>query len=196
MMTSEATLTSTTSTTTHQHIIISAESNQKNVLHVVAEGVFYSNLRCIPILVITIGWILVVHWMYFSNHRWRRHDAGGKSILPGGPTTYFEHLRYLWKLQRYFLPTLYELKERYGNIFQLFGGSLVFVMDPSTISQILVSNVIFEKGPDYTEKFAIMFGEGLVTTTNIQLHRKFRSLLGKFFSIRTIIDVRSKKKPR
>ncbi len=175
--------------TPNNNNIISAESNQKNELLLeLAEGVlFYSKNIYIPVFAITVGLIIVVQWMY--NHRWRRYH-GSKSNIPG-PTTYFEQLCYLWKLQRHFLPTLYELKEKYGNIFQLSGGGVVFVMDPPTISQILVSNnLVFEKGPDYTDKFAVMFGEGLVTTTNIQLHKKFRSLLGKFFGIRTVIDVR------
>ena len=57
---------------------------------------------------------------------------------------------------------------------------MVVVMEPKCVRQILTDTKTFVKGSDYSNKFAIVFGEGLVTS-NGSKHRQDRSCLAKYF---------------
>jgi cytochrome P450 len=48
------------------------------------------------------------------------------------------------------------------------------------VRRILSDSRTFYKGQDYTDRFGVIFGEGLVTS-NGEKHRKDRSIFGKFF---------------
>ena len=89
-----------------------------------------------------------------------------------------------------FISTVKKLQQKYGRVFLLWMGPfpIVFVTDIGAIQQILSNPSIFEKGPDYTQKFASVFGEGLVTS-NGETHKKARSIIGRFF-VRKAVDVR------
>jgi cytochrome P450 len=81
-----------------------------------------------------------------------------------------------------FLKYLSTLRNKYGKIytlFSLFSGFLV-ICDPVVVRRILSDSKTFYKGKDYTDRFGLVFGEGLVTS-NGEKHRKDRSLFGKFF---------------
>jgi len=74
------------------------------------------------------------------------------------------------------------MKRKYGPIFAFWSGNVPFVVvsDPKSVRQILTDTRTFVKGSDYSNKFAIVFGEGLVTS-NGDRHKKVRSCLGKYF---------------
>ena len=57
---------------------------------------------------------------------------------------------------------------------------MIVVMEPKAVRQILTDTKSFIKGSDYSNKFAIVFGEGLVTS-NGDRHRADRSCLAKYF---------------
>ena len=57
---------------------------------------------------------------------------------------------------------------------------MVVVMCPKSVRQILTDTKTFIKGSDYSNKFAIVFGQGLVTS-NGDRHRADRSCMSKYF---------------
>ena len=72
---------------------------------------------------------------------------------------------------------------RYGTIFLFWVGikPMVVVCDPILVRKILVDTKTFIKGPDYTEKFSLVFGQGLVTSNGVT-HKEDRACLGRFFT--------------
>ena len=72
---------------------------------------------------------------------------------------------------------------RYGTIFLFWVGikPMVVVCDPIIVRKILVDTKTFIKGPDYTEKFSLVFGQGLVTSNGVT-HKEDRACLGRFFT--------------
>ena len=75
-----------------------------------------------------------------------------------------------------------ECSKIYGKVFAFWAGSspTLVVTDPALARQVLSNTVLFVKGPDYTDKFGIVFGDGLVTSTGDK-HKKDRNCLGKYF---------------
>ena len=61
-------------------------------------------------------------------------------------------------------------------------------MDLAYVRQILTDTKSFIKGDDYTMKFSVVFGEGLVTA-NGERHKHDRSCLGKYF-LRSSIEAK------
>lgn len=137
------------------------------------------------------------HWTFAKLAQYYNYCCSLLESNIPAPWTFFENVQYTNRLfTDNFIQTVQELREKYGRIFVLWIGGvfpLVFVMDVTAIREILTSSLIFEKGTDYTVKFATLFGEGLVTS-NGETHKKSRSILGKFFS-RKAVDVRVKKYP-
>lgn len=80
------------------------------------------------------------------------------------------------------------MAKKYGKIFVFWPGNsaVIVVSDPVAARQVLTDSRTFIKGPDYTEKFSVVFGQGLVTSNGEQ-HRKDRMCLGKYF-VRTNVD--------
>jgi len=74
------------------------------------------------------------------------------------------------------------MRRKHGKIFAFWPGNspMVVVMEPKCVRQILTDTKTFVKGSDYSNKFAIVFGEGLVTS-NGSKHRQDRSCLAKYF---------------
>lgn len=81
-----------------------------------------------------------------------------------------------------FLKHLGFLRKKFGKVFTFFNFTQGFLVicDPVVVRRVLSDTKTFFKGPDYTGKFSIIFGEGLVTS-NGEKHKKDRSLFGKFF---------------
>lgn len=73
--------------------------------------------------------------------------------------------------------------KKYGSIFTFSIGmkQMLVVSEPQLVRKILTDTETFIKGPDYTEKFAVVFGEGLVTS-NGEKHKIDKRCLGRFFT--------------
>ena len=71
---------------------------------------------------------------------------------------------------------------KYGKVFQFWAGPrpMLVVADPGLARQILSNTIGFIKGSDYTDKFGMVFGDGLVTSTG-EKHKQDRTCLGKYF---------------
>jgi cytochrome P450 len=71
----------------------------------------------------------------------------------------------------------------YGNDFTFFilNKPYIIVTDPKTVKAILSDSKNFIKGDDYTVKFKLCFGNGLVTS-NGEKHKKDRTFFNKFFT--------------
>jgi hypothetical protein len=82
----------------------------------------------------------------------------------------------------YFLKYLGKLKKRYGNIYTFFSFTkpYIVVAEPAVVRRVLSDTKTFVKGIDYTSQFAVLFGEGLVTS-NGERHKADRSCFGKYF---------------
>eukprot|EP00519_Triparma_laevis_P005933 CAMPEP_0182513464 /NCGR_PEP_ID=MMETSP1321-20130603/34026_1 /TAXON_ID=91990 /ORGANISM="Bolidomonas sp., Strain RCC1657" /LENGTH=420 /DNA_ID=CAMNT_0024720485 /DNA_START=93 /DNA_END=1355 /DNA_ORIENTATION=+ len=74
------------------------------------------------------------------------------------------------------------MRRKHGKIFAFWPGNspMIVVMEPKCVRQILTDTKTFIKGADYSNKFALVFGEGLVTS-NGDKHRGDRGCLSKFF---------------
>ena len=82
-----------------------------------------------------------------------------------------------------FLGYISKLRKRYGKVFTFFGlfnKAFLVVCDPQAVRRILSDNKTFIKGTDYTQIFAIAFGQGLVTS-NGDKHKHDRGIFGKYF---------------
>ena len=74
-------------------------------------------------------------------------------------------------------------RRKYGRVFHFWPGnsSLIVVAEPVAARAILTDGRKFVKGPDYTEKFSVCFGEGLVTSRDPK-HKRDRACLGRYFT--------------
>ena len=81
-----------------------------------------------------------------------------------------------------FLKYLSTCRKNYGNVFRIFvfHSPIVVVCDPAIVRRILSDTKMFPKGEKYTKIFAIVFGEGLVTS-NAEKHKHDRALFNKYF---------------
>ena len=75
-----------------------------------------------------------------------------------------------------------KMSKIYGKIFIFWAGPspMLVVTEPILARAILSDTTTFIKGPDYTEKFSMVFGDGLVTSTGNK-HKEDRACLGKYF---------------
>ena len=74
-------------------------------------------------------------------------------------------------------------RRKYGRVFHFWPGnsSLIVVAEPVAARAILTDGRKFVKGPDYTEKFSVCFGEGLVTSRDPK-HKRDRACLGRYLT--------------
>ncbi|GMI37072.1 hypothetical protein TeGR_g67, partial [Tetraparma gracilis] len=79
-------------------------------------------------------------------------------------------------------PPLPPDRRKYGKVFTFWPGNepMIVVAEPKMVRQILTDTQTFIKGSDYSNKFALVFGEGLVTS-NGSKHKTDRSCLAKYF---------------
>ena len=72
--------------------------------------------------------------------------------------------------------------KEHGKLFLFWPGNspMVVEADPNAARQVLGDINTFAKGPDYREKFGVVFGEGLVTSVG-KKHSQGRRCLGKYF---------------
>ena len=81
------------------------------------------------------------------------------------------------------------VSQTYGKIFLFWAGPspMLVVTEPKLARAILSDTVTFTKGADYTEKFGVVFGDGLVTSIGNK-HKEDRACLGKYFIQSKIAD--------
>lgn len=84
------------------------------------------------------------------------------------------------------------MRKRFGKIFTFFAFAKPYlvVCDPAVVRRVLSDTKTFCKGSDYTNQFAVAFGEGLVTS-NGDRHRKDRGHFGKYFTKMNIANYMS-----
>lgn len=77
----------------------------------------------------------------------------------------------------------------HGKMFSFWPGMnpYLVISDKAAAREVLSDTHVFVKGSDYTDKFGVVFGEGLVTS-NGSTHKEDRACLGKFFT-KASIDV-------
>ena len=82
-----------------------------------------------------------------------------------------------------------KMSQRYGKIFVFWAGPspMLVVTEPRLARAILADTATFIKGADYTEKFGLVFGDGLVTSTG-KKHKEDRACLGKYFIQSKVTD--------
>ena len=92
-----------------------------------------------------------------------------------------------------FLRILGKLRKSFGRLFTffVFTKPYLVVCDPNVARRVLSDTKSFPKGSDYSSQFALVFGEGLVTSGN-EKHKNDRAIFGKYFirsSIATIMPM-------
>lgn len=123
--------------------------------------------------ILSAGFVIIL--IQYLKTSWKyRHIPGplplplvGHLYLPNAPQV----MRFLSKMRK-----------DYGKIHSFWPGNtaMVVVCDAKSARQILTDTRTFIKGSDYSTKFALVFGQGLVTS-NGEKHRKDRSCLAKYF---------------
>lgn len=80
------------------------------------------------------------------------------------------------------------LRKEYGKTFvlHLFTKVYLVVLEPTIVRRVLSDSKAFTKGSDYSTNFAVVFGEGLVTSAHDK-HKNDRSIFNKYF-IRTNVN--------
>jgi len=105
-----------------------------------------------------------------------RHIPGPRPLLPPnilqGTKVPLSQFRKIWK--------------KHGRVFCYWPGwifvkPLVFVADAKALRQVLTQPETFTKGPDYSVRFKLAIGNGLVTSTGHD-HKRQRAVLARFFA--------------
>lgn len=86
-----------------------------------------------------------------------------------------------------FIGWLSKLRRQYGKIYRVFTGNRAYIilMDKVAAREALSDPRTFVKGPDYKEKFSMIFGDGLVTSVG-EKHKMDRALFAKYFTQKKI----------
>jgi cytochrome P450 len=124
-------------------------------------------------IILCVGTSLCLHYLY---QQVKYRSFKGPFPLPLFGNIYDPSLLCIIKY-------LHSCIHRYGSIFLFWVGMkpTVVVCDPVMVRKILVDTKTFVKGPDYTEKFSLVFGQGLVTSNGAK-HKEDRACLGRFFT--------------
>lgn len=83
------------------------------------------------------------------------------------------------KFQKYVI----QLRSKYGGVFVFWAAHTPFlvVTEAKIMRQVLTEHTTFNKGWVYSKKFAVGFGEGLVTMQSGDHHKANRSLIQRYF---------------
>lgn len=83
------------------------------------------------------------------------------------------------KFQKYAV----QLREKYGGCFVFWAAHTQFIVvtDAKVMRQVLTEHRTFNKGWVYSQKFAVGFGEGLVTIQSGNHHKADRALVQRYF---------------
>ncbi|RYG67868.1 cytochrome P450 [archaeon] len=128
----------------------------------------------ISALITFAGWLVYATY-FFLDQRLRMWKFRGPMAFPVIGNAYDP-------AAVYFLRYLSTMRKKFGKIYTLFSffSGFLVVCDPKVVRRILSDSKTFYKGTDYTMRFDIAFGEGLVTA-NGEKHRRDRTVFGKYF---------------
>lgn len=81
-----------------------------------------------------------------------------------------------------FMRYLASCRKKFGTVFVYFALTKPYLVitEPNAARRILSDSKTFVKGDDYTSKFNVVFGQGLVTSTG-EKHKNDRACFGKYF---------------
>lgn len=127
-------------------------------------------------LVSVILGIFAYYFLIFFQHTWKLRHFRGPFAIPILGNCYNPNV--VTQLFRF----LVNCRKTYGKTFvvYIFQKCFLVILDPSIARRILSDSRTFIKGHNYTEKFSILFGEGLVTA-EADKHRKDRAIFMKYF---------------
>lgn len=111
----------------------------------------------------------------YADYAWKLRKFRGPAALPIVGQLYDSKVV---RVMRY----LSDASKKYGKMFLFWPGNkaMLVVMEIEAARQVLTDTRTFLKGADYTEKFSVVFGEGLVTS-NGETHKHDRGCLMKYF---------------
>lgn len=118
-----------------------------------------------------LGWYIIV----WANNLWSLRSFTGPLSIPMIGNLYDIRATAVMKY-------LSSCSQKYGKTFLFWPGSkpMLVCQEISDVRQVLTDTKTFIKGDDYTQKFSIVFGDGLVTS-NGDTHKHDRACLAKYF---------------
>ena len=121
----------------------------------------------------------------FFFYKWKYRHFRGPMALP-----VIGNFQVLDKKGVSLIGFLSKQRRQIGNIFVFFGlwHARLIICDPFVVRRILSDPKAFPKGKDYTERFAVIFGAGLVTS-NGEKHKHDRSIFSKYFIRSNIVKM-------
>lgn len=119
-----------------------------------------------------IGWAFLVH----ASRSFRLRKFSGPLSLPLVGNLYDPSAMTI-------ITYIRKMTKVHGKIFTFWPGMspMLVCSEPTAARQILTDTKAFIKGTDYTEKFSVVFGDGLVTS-NGDMHKHDRGCLARFFA--------------
>jgi cytochrome P450 len=138
-------------------------------------GIYSLSMPIKVVLGVIILWFVYI-LKSFIKDSWRLRNFRGPLALPMIGNCY--NLSIFTGLIKF----LAETRKSYGKLFKVFimDHAYLVVLDPTVIRRVLSDPKAFPKGADYSNKFSIIFGEGLVTSGN-EKHRHDKGVFGKYF---------------
>jgi len=136
-----------------------------------------SDLTVTGVLVAIFFGTLGFLFLDFTRKYWRLKHIPGPTPLPFLGNLYMKDC--VSKFQRYVI----QLRAKHGGVFVFWASHTPFlvVTEAKIMRKVLIEHTAFQKGWVYSEKFAVGFGDGLVTMQSGDHHKADRSLIQRYF---------------